>query len=100
MVQDITEPLSAGESVSVWIQPREGLEPGEYDDMITYRTEEGIEVSFEAKIAVEGEDDSSDDEDLKPRMSLLQNRQRRRMTARLHRQVTMQMHLLRHSLLT
>ena len=31
--------------------------------MITYRTEEGIEVSFEAKIAVEGEDDSSDDED-------------------------------------
>ena len=46
MVQDITEPLSAGESVSVWIQPRE--------------------VSFEAKIAVEGEDDSSDDEDLKP----------------------------------
>mgnify|MGYP000019531258 FL=1 len=42
------------------------LEPGEYDDMITYRTEEGIEVSFEAKIAVEGEDDSSDDEDLKP----------------------------------
>ena len=66
MAQDITEPLSAGESVSVWIQPREGLEPGEYDDMITYRTEEGIEVSFEAKIAVEGEDDSSDDEDLKP----------------------------------
>ena len=66
MVQDITEPLSAGESVSVWIQPRKGLEPGEYDDMITYRTEEGIEVSFEAKIAVEGEDDSSDDEDLKP----------------------------------
>lgn len=66
MVQDITEPLSAGESVSVWIQPREGLEPGEYDDMITYRTEEGIEVSFEAKIAVEGEDDSSGDEDLKP----------------------------------
>ena len=61
MAQDITEPLSAGESVSVWIQPREGLEPGEYDDMITYRTEEGIEVSFEAKITVEGEDDSSDD---------------------------------------
>lgn len=24
MVQDITEPLSAGESVSVWIQPRKG----------------------------------------------------------------------------
>ena len=66
MAQDITEPLSAGESVSVWIQPREGLEPGEYDDMITYRTEEGIEVSFEAKITVEGEDDSSDEEDLKP----------------------------------
>ena len=29
MAQDIIEPLSAGESVSVWIQPREGLEPGE-----------------------------------------------------------------------
>ena len=62
MVQDITEPLSAGESVSVWIQPREGLEPGEYDDMITYRTEEGIEVSFEAKIAVEGEMITMDEE--------------------------------------
>ena len=50
MVQDITEPLSAGESVSVWIQPREGLEPGEYDDMITYRTEEGIEVSLKRRL--------------------------------------------------
>ena len=93
MVQDITEPLSAGESVSVWIQPREGLEPGEYDDMITYRTEEGIEVSFEAKIAVEGEDDSSDDEDLKPSDEPSAEPTETRMTARLHRQVTMQMHL-------
>ena len=50
MVQDITEPLKSGESVSVWIQPREELEPGEYDDMITYHTEEGAEVSFEAKV--------------------------------------------------
>ena len=50
MVQDITEPLSAGESVSVWIQPREGLEPGEYDDMITYRTEEGIEVLLKRRL--------------------------------------------------
>lgn len=63
MVQDITEPLKSGESVSVWIQPREELEPGEYDDMITYHTEEGAEVSFEAKVIVENKDDPSDDAD-------------------------------------
>lgn len=59
MVADITEPLEAGESVSVWVQPREGLEAGEYDDMITYQTDEGVEVSFEAKITVE-EDTTAD----------------------------------------
>ena len=53
MVADIEEPLAAGESVSVWVQPREGLEAGDYDDIITYQTEEGAEVSFEAKITVE-----------------------------------------------
>ena len=55
MVADITEPLAAGESVSVWVQPREGLKAGEYDDVITYQTEEGAEVSFEAKVTVESE---------------------------------------------
>ena len=53
MVADITEPLAAGESVNVWVQPREGLEAGDYDDVITYETEEGTEVSFEAKITIE-----------------------------------------------
>lgn len=56
MVADIEEPLAAGESVSVWVQPREGLEAGDYDDTITYQTEEGAEVSFEAKVTVEDEE--------------------------------------------
>ena len=66
MVADITEPLAAGESVNVWVQPREGLEAGDYDDVITYETEEGTEVSFEAKITIEGESSDTDDEDLEP----------------------------------
>lgn len=66
MVADITEPLAAGESVNVWVQPREGLEAGDYDDVITYETEEGTEVSFEAKIMIEGESSDADDEDLEP----------------------------------
>ena len=66
MVADITDPLAAGESVSVWIQPREGLEAGEYDDVITYQTEEGAEVSFEAKITIEDENSDTDDAELDP----------------------------------
>ena len=66
MVADITEPLAAGESVNVWVQPREGLEAGDYDDVITYETEEGTEVSFEAKITIEGESSDADAEDLEP----------------------------------
>ena len=53
MVADIEGPLAAGESVSVWIQPRKELEEGTYDDTITYETEEGAEVSFEVKAVVE-----------------------------------------------
>lgn len=66
MVADITDPLAAGESVSVWVQPREGLEAGEYDDMITYQTEEGAEISFEAKITVEDGNSDADDAELDP----------------------------------
>lgn len=62
MVADITEPLAAGESVNVWVQPREGLEVGDYDDVITYETEEGTEVSFEAKITIEGESSKTSDD--------------------------------------
>lgn len=61
MVADITEPLASGESVSVWVQPREGMEAGEYDDVITYQTEEGAEVSFEAKVTIEDENPDADD---------------------------------------
>ena len=57
MVADIEEPLAAGESVSVWIQPRKELEEGTYDDTITYETEEGVEVSFEVKAVVEAEEE-------------------------------------------
>lgn len=57
MVADIEGPLAAGESVSVWIQPRKELEEGTYDDTITYETEEGAEVSFEVKAVVEAEEE-------------------------------------------
>ena len=57
MVADIEEPLAAGESVSVWVQPRKELEEGTYDDTITYETEEGAEVSFEVKAVVEAEEE-------------------------------------------
>ena len=52
MVQDITEPLKAGESVNVWVQPREGIPAGVYKDTITYTTEEGAQASFEADFTV------------------------------------------------
>ena len=52
MVQDITEPLKAGESVNVWVQPREGISAGIYKDTITYTTEEGAQASFEADFTV------------------------------------------------
>ena len=52
MVQDITEPLKAGESVNVWVQPREGIPAGIYKDTITYTTEEGAQAFFEADFTV------------------------------------------------
>lgn len=52
MVQDITDPLDAGASVELWIQPRDGLQPGEYQDTITYSSEEGAEASFLAVVNV------------------------------------------------
>lgn len=45
-VQDITEPLEAGQSVQVWIAPRVGTQPGTYEDTITYQTEEGQKPLF------------------------------------------------------
>ena len=62
MAEDIEEPLEPGDSINVWVQPRKGLDAGDYDDMVTYQTEEGTEVSFEAKVSVEGSGDATDDE--------------------------------------
>jgi hypothetical protein len=52
MVQDIVDPLLPGESVSLWVQPREGLDPGIYEDVITYVSEEGAEAEFTAVAVV------------------------------------------------
>lgn len=52
MVADILEPLQPGESVTVWAQPRTGLEPGTYMDTITYTSNEGAEASFQAAVTV------------------------------------------------
>lgn len=60
MVADIENRWVAGESVSVWIQPRDTLKAGSYDDTITYETEEGAEVSFQAKAVVEEQQPSED----------------------------------------
>ena len=51
-VQDITEPLEAGQSVQVWIAPRVGTQSGTDDDTITYQTEEGAEASFQAQMTI------------------------------------------------
>lgn len=53
MAEDINDaPLKSGESVTVWVKPREGLKAGEYKDLITYQTEEGADVFFEADFTV------------------------------------------------
>ena len=53
MAADINDaPLKSGESVTVWVKPREGLKAGEYKDLITYQTEEGADVFFEADFTV------------------------------------------------
>ena len=53
MVGDITEALEPGESVQLFIQPRTGVEPGEYRDEIIYRSDEGAEASVVASVRVE-----------------------------------------------
>ena len=57
MAADINDqPLKSGESVTVWVKPREGLKAGEYKDLITYQTEEGAEVFFEADFTVKAQE--------------------------------------------
>lgn len=62
MVQDISNPMEQNGSQQLWIVPRAGVEAGSYDDIITYTSEEGAEVSFEAKITVEAAEDDVQDE--------------------------------------
>lgn len=52
VVQDITEPLEAGQAIQVRVAPRAGTQPGTYDDTISYQTEEGVEVSFRAQMTL------------------------------------------------
>ena len=63
MAADINDaPLKSGESVAVWVKPREGLKAGEYKDLITYQTEEGADVFFEADFTVkESENKKAED---------------------------------------
>ena len=57
MVQDISDPMEPNSSQQLWIVPRSGVEAGTYDDTITYTSEEGVEVSFEAKMTVKTSED-------------------------------------------
>ena len=52
MVQDVENPLKPGEEVTLWIIPRMGLTPWEYDDTLSYTTQEGAAVSVQAKVSV------------------------------------------------
>ena len=53
VVQDITAPLEAGDSVQLWVSPRAGSEPGSYEDTITYTSEEGAQASFTARVTIQ-----------------------------------------------
>ena len=59
MVQDISDPMEQNSSQQLWIVPRAGIAAGDYDDTITYTSEEGVEVSFEAKMTVEAAKDDT-----------------------------------------
>lgn len=53
MAMDIEEPLQPQQDIQIWVQPREGLEAGEYLDTVTYKTDEGTEVSFQVQMTVD-----------------------------------------------
>lgn len=64
MVQDITETLEAGDEVSLWIVPREGLAAGTYEDTITYTSIEGAAASYRATVTVqESKEEASEEND-------------------------------------
>lgn len=52
MVQDIANPMEQNSSQQLWIIPRAGVEAGSYEDTITYTSDEGVSVSFVAKMTV------------------------------------------------
>ena len=63
MAADINDaPLKSGKSVTVWVKPREGLKAGEYKDLITYQTEEGADVFFEADFTVEEQENKANND--------------------------------------
>ena len=64
MVQDITEPLESDGEISLWIVPREGIAAGTYQDTITYTSEEGAEVSFQAVLTVQEQEDTASEENV------------------------------------
>ena len=53
MAMDIEEALQPQQEIKIWVQPREGLEAGEYLDTVTYKTDEGTEVSFQVQMTVD-----------------------------------------------
>lgn len=63
MAQDITEPLGAGESIDLWIIPRQGITAGDYQDTVTYTTQEGVSVSFDVRLTVTANQTQNDETD-------------------------------------
>lgn len=63
MVQDISDPMEQNSSQQLWIVPRAGIAAGDYDDTITYTSEEGVKVSFEAKMTVKAAEDDTQNTD-------------------------------------
>ena len=53
MAMDIEEALQPQQEIKIWVQPRECLEAGEYLDTVTYKTDEGTEVSFQVQMTVD-----------------------------------------------
>lgn len=49
-VQDIVDPLEPGTEVTLWVAPRQGTAAGNYEDVITYISEEGAQASFTARM--------------------------------------------------
>lgn len=76
VVQDITAPLEAGESVQLWVSPRAGSEPGSYEDTITYTSEEGAQASFTARVTIQAADQNGEEPVLTPAENLQRNLQK------------------------